>query len=219
MLYWSKKDKTEKNEETNERNERNLILTIPNLITFSRIVCIPFILYFIFENQHFYSCGLFAYAAISDFLDGYISRNFKNQSSFLGSILDPIADKLLIGSLIITLCLNQMIPLTLMILIVVRDMALIITSLYVRYTLLEKPVTLLKYVSLSKYSRTIVKVHYISKVNTCIQMILIFITMPSILLSYQGSIILTFFQYLTGFTTILSAISYIYNKDSYEVIN
>lgn len=87
------------------------IMTIPNLITLSRIAIIPFILYFILNDQHINACLLFVYAAISDFLDGFIARKCATQSSFLGSILDPLADKLLIGSLAITLTINNMIPL------------------------------------------------------------------------------------------------------------
>lgn len=94
-----------------ERSILSQILTVPNLLTLSRIFCIPFILYYLLVDKHLYACLLFIYAAISDFLDGYIARKCKNQSSFLGSILDPLADKLLIGSLTITLTLNHMIPL------------------------------------------------------------------------------------------------------------
>ena len=37
------------------------------------------------------------YAGATDFLDGYIARNFKNQASSLGSFLDPLSDKILVG--------------------------------------------------------------------------------------------------------------------------
>ena len=42
---------------------------------------------------------MFAYAGATDLLDGYIARNFKNQASSLGSFLDPLSDKILVGNI------------------------------------------------------------------------------------------------------------------------
>ncbi len=82
---------------TSPENQKKLILTIPNLLTSLRIISIPFINYYFFTGRHDVACGLFIMASLTDFLDGYIARNFPNQLSHLGSILDPLADKLLIG--------------------------------------------------------------------------------------------------------------------------
>ena len=41
--------------------------------------------------------GVFVLAGATDFLDGYIARNFKNQASSVGSFLDPLSDKILVG--------------------------------------------------------------------------------------------------------------------------
>ena len=48
------------------------------------------------------ACGLFVYAGATDFLDGYIARNFKNQASSLGSFLDPLSDKILVGEVLVS---------------------------------------------------------------------------------------------------------------------
>lgn len=82
---------------TSDEDQKNLIYTIPNVLTGLRIVSIPFINYFVLTGQHEIACGLFVLASVTDGLDGYIARNFPNQLSHLGSILDPLADKLLIG--------------------------------------------------------------------------------------------------------------------------
>lgn len=84
---------------TSEEDQKKLILTIPNALTSLRILSIPFINYYIFAGQHEVACGLFVASALTDALDGYIARNVPNQLSHLGSILDPLADKLLIGRL------------------------------------------------------------------------------------------------------------------------
>jgi len=81
------------------------IYTIPNIITFIRIILIPIILYLLFsENPNIVllAGGLFIVSSISDYFDGYLARVL-NQSSKLGTLLDPIADKLLIASVIVVL--------------------------------------------------------------------------------------------------------------------
>ncbi|KJV55508.1 CDP-diacylglycerol--glycerol-3-phosphate 3-phosphatidyltransferase [Orientia chuto str. Dubai] len=77
---------------------------IPNILTAIRIIIIPMIIitfYFddiIFSRQ--IAAALFIIAGITDFFDGYIARKFNLHSSF-GRMLDHIADKLLVGSIII----------------------------------------------------------------------------------------------------------------------
>ena len=80
----------------------NSILTIPNLLTFLRMALIP-----VFASLLYYGYGglallVFLIAGISDGLDGFVARRF-NQQSELGTIIDPIADKLLMTSAFILL--------------------------------------------------------------------------------------------------------------------
>ncbi len=208
---------------SNKNNNQNissndLIFTIPNALTMARIVSIPFISYFVFMNQYDYACGLFVLAAVTDFLDGYIARNWPNQLSNLGSIIDPLADKMLVGTLTITLALTNMMPVNLAILIVGRDIILILSSLFIRYKTLDKPVTLEKFINIKKYSSVKVEADTISKINTFLQLSLISLTLPSVLFAYQDAEFLIYLQYLTGLTTILSSISYLYKGGSYKLI-
>ncbi len=78
---------------------------IPNWLTISRIAVIPVLLalYAYCDTAfRFWALPLFAYAAITDFLDGYLARKW-NVLSDLGRMLDPIADKLLVGVLLVVL--------------------------------------------------------------------------------------------------------------------
>lgn len=78
---------------------------VPNFLTYSRIAVIPvFMLMFWWEHSlsHWIATGIFLYASITDFLDGYFARAWKATSS-LGRFLDPIADKLLVATALLLL--------------------------------------------------------------------------------------------------------------------
>lgn len=83
-----------------------MIRQLPNILTISRILVIPFVLLFMyFDNSSFghkIAACLFLYACITDFLDGYLARAWSIQTK-LGQFLDPIADKLLVGSIMMVL--------------------------------------------------------------------------------------------------------------------
>lgn len=79
---------------------------LPNYLTIIRIAVIPIIVFtFYFENSRLayqIAAFLFVLASITDFFDGYIARKFNIVSSF-GELFDPIADKLLVGCVIVML--------------------------------------------------------------------------------------------------------------------
>lgn len=67
--------------------------TIPNLLSFLRIVVVPVFAYFFMQGQYGWAVFMLVLSGLSDFFDGKIARKF-NQISALGKILDPVADKL-----------------------------------------------------------------------------------------------------------------------------
>ncbi len=79
--------------------------SLPMLLTFARIAAIP-LLVLIFhvegDGWRYLACALYTAAAVTDYLDGYFARAWKQQSK-LGRIFDPIADKLLVASTILLL--------------------------------------------------------------------------------------------------------------------
>jgi cardiolipin synthase len=70
------------------------ILTVPNLLTFLRMALIPVFASLLFYGYSGWGLFVFVVAGISDGIDGFIARRFKQESE-LGTIIDPIADKLL----------------------------------------------------------------------------------------------------------------------------
>ncbi|QND50096.1 CDP-diacylglycerol--glycerol-3-phosphate 3-phosphatidyltransferase [Rhizobium lusitanum] len=82
--------------------------SIPNLLTYGRILCVPLIVLCFFvegklEGSDFarwVALWIFVIASLTDFLDGYLARIW-NQTSNIGRMLDPIADKLLVASILL----------------------------------------------------------------------------------------------------------------------
>ena len=76
------------------------MLTLPNILTLSRVAVIPlFVGLFFLETAtgQWIAWGVFTFAAITDFFDGYLARA-RGQLSAFGTFLDPVADKLLVAS-------------------------------------------------------------------------------------------------------------------------
>ncbi len=88
---------------------RENIYTIPNFLTASRLVAAPFIGYCILHDYHAWTLGLFAYAGITDALDGWIARRW-NLGTVVGTIIDPMADKTLMTVLTVGLAMKGALP-------------------------------------------------------------------------------------------------------------
>ena len=111
-------------------------MTTANKVTISRILLVPFfvvaVIYYVKTGVEFYrwfAISCFAIAAISDGVDGFIARHF-NQWSELGTVLDPLADKLLLVSAIFLLSWHnepylQPIPVWLTVTVLSRDVILL----------------------------------------------------------------------------------------------
>ncbi len=120
-------------------------MTLPNYISLLRIVLVPIfiasIVYYVEredETYRYLAIAVFGIASLSDALDGYLARHFA-QESRLGSVLDPLADKLLLVSGIVILSLNQSshlpnVPIWLTTLIISRDAFLSIGTFLITYT-------------------------------------------------------------------------------------
>ena len=96
------------------------------------MIMVPVIVWLILAEQMFAAFIVFALAGISDALDGLIAKQFDLVTP-LGTYLDPLADKLLLVSIYITLGIQEVLPSWLVILVVSRDVlivgAIILTSL------------------------------------------------------------------------------------------
>ena len=85
-------------------------LNIPNLLTYGRIAAVPLLVASMLllegEQAQWTAASIFMIASVSDFFDGYLARAWDQQSA-LGRMLDPIADKLLVGAALLMLVHND----------------------------------------------------------------------------------------------------------------
>lgn len=101
-----------------------MITNLPNILTLSRIAVIPLLVgLFYWDNplSGWVSLGLFAVAGITDFFDGYFARTM-GQHTRLGEMLDPIADKLLVASVVLMLVAFQRAPVLAALIILCREL-------------------------------------------------------------------------------------------------
>lgn len=104
---------------------------VSNILSLARIGLIPLIVYSIIRHHHLMTLVIGGLAILSDLLDGYVARRL-NQQSDLGKILDPIADKLVIGVVILALILsNPKFPLWAFIIVIIRDCLIVIGNIIV----------------------------------------------------------------------------------------
>jgi cardiolipin synthase (CMP-forming) len=130
-------------------------MTIPNILTLSRILLTPLLMWFLVNRQLNQALVVFFVAGMTDGLDGLIARLFDQRSRF-GAILDPLADKLLLVSSFLVLGYLGLIPIWLVIIAVARDIVIVLgtSALFVlqfkveiRPTALGKLTTLMQLLS------------------------------------------------------------------------
>lgn len=101
-------------------------MNLPTWITFSRLLGVPFLLYFLHQptpQSRWISLGIFLIAAGTDWLDGYLARRL-NQVTDLGKFLDPLVDKLLVLAPLLMLIELGQIPAWGVFLILGRELAI-----------------------------------------------------------------------------------------------
>ncbi|ODQ79864.1 hypothetical protein BABINDRAFT_161542 [Babjeviella inositovora NRRL Y-12698] len=200
------------------------IYTIPNMLTFTRLISAPAVGYLIMTEQRWAAIGLFTYSCVTDFVDGYIARKF-NMGSVLGSIMDPMADKMLMMLCTLSLASVDQIPAYVAALILGRDAILGLAFVVIRYVSLPTPKTFARYWD---FSLPTASVHptKISKYNTFFQMVYIgtCVMKPAVLHVLSSEYVAAFDTGMDGFgvfvasTTVLSGLSYVFSKDTVRFI-
>lgn len=197
--------------------ERENIWTVPNLLCMGRIITSPCLSYLIISEEYQIALWCLGFAGLSDLVDGWIARTWTSQASKLGSFLDPVADKLLVGTMFLSLAWVGLIPVPLTCLVVTRDVLLVSAASYIRYRSLPPPKTLLRYFD-PTYATVQLAPTLISKVNTGVQLTLVASTLAAPIFHFVGHPVLQGFCYLTAATTVAGGISYLLSKNTYKLL-
>ncbi|PFH56304.1 hypothetical protein XA68_16761 [Ophiocordyceps unilateralis] len=195
---------------------REDIFTLPNFLTLTRLLAAPAIGVLVIHDAPAWAVGLFAYAAATDVLDGWIARRW-NLKTVVGTVIDPMADKALMTIMTVCLAFKGALPVWVATIILGRDVCLGIAAVYYRWVSLPPPKTFVRYWNFSLPSA---EVHptIISKYNTFLQLILVGLTTAAPLTDADLSLPLTILQYTVAVTTMCSGLSYIFSKDAVKIL-
>jgi cardiolipin synthase len=166
---------------------------LPNIISIFRILLVLPVVWAILHQEYSTALILFALAGFSDALDGFLAKQFHWQSR-LGSILDPLADKLLLMSSFLVLAWIGLFPLWLVLAVITRDCLIVLGGVVFHY----------------RFGRFDMEPSRISKLNTFCQIILVLAVV-----FYHGEFSLTpwiiqTLLYIVLATTILSGVDYVW---------
>jgi len=167
------------------------ILNIPNMLTLARILITPFIIFAILEHQPVLALILMAVAGFTDMLDGAIARYF-NQRSTVGAFMDPMADKLLLISTIVTLYVIEQIPLFLFLSVIFRDVIIVLGA--IAYEMVTHKLEIQPSIA--------------SKITTFLQITLVLAVLSQMAWQLPGNDILHISIWLTFAFTCLSGVQY-----------
>jgi cardiolipin synthase (CMP-forming) len=171
---------------------RALLGFVPNLITLARLLAVPLVVWLILTGRWATAFWVFLAASITDGLDGSLARALDARSE-LGAYLDAIADKALLVSVFITLGQAGQIPLSLVILVVSRDV-LIVGGVLLLHTLDQAPA---------------MGPILISKANTVAQLVLAAVVLADVGLGIVGDGIVHSLVLVVAATTIASGGAYL----------
>jgi len=167
---------------------------LPNAISLMRIAMIAPILFYIVQGRYGLALILFFIAGFSDGVDGFLAKRY-DWHTRIGALLDPIADKLLVGGTFITLVFTGLIPVWMAALVVVRDVVIVGGATI--YNFLIKPVE-------GEPTR-------ISKLNTALQLLFIVFVLSRAGFGWPDEIAITIIGASVVVTIIISGIDYVWS--------
>jgi cardiolipin synthase (CMP-forming) len=103
-------------------------VNIPNILTTTRFVLIPIFGMYLWKDQYGIAAAFFIFAGITDILDGYIARKY-NMVTNWGKYADPVADKLMQITALVLLTMKNMIPVSILIIVIAKESLMVIGSL------------------------------------------------------------------------------------------
>ena len=167
---------------------------LPNAISLMRIALVAPILVLILQGNFGFGLALFVLAGFSDGLDGYLAKTFSWHTR-LGALLDPIADKLLVAGMFITLAYTGDIPVWLAVVVISRDVVIVLGA--AAYHFLVRPVE-------GEPSR-------VSKLNTALQLLFLLFVLSRAGFGWPEQITITVLGASVLVTVVISGLDYVWS--------
>lgn len=164
---------------------------IPNCISIFRIIFVIPIIYLLLIEQYTIALFMFFIVGLSDALDGFLAKRY-NWESPLGSVLDPLADKLLLVSTYFALCWLGHIPVWLVLTVIARDVIIVIGAFSF-------------YFLVGRYN---LAPSWLSKINTCAQILLGLVVVSTLSFTAISVDVVDVLILVVLATTILSGVDY-----------
>ncbi len=109
------------------------VLTVPNVLTLGRLLAIPVVLILLLAEEDVSAAVVFVLAAVTDYLDGRLARRRGGAAtSYIGTILDPVADRLMLSSVAAVLAIRGLLPPLVVAMLVGRDVLALVGTLAFR---------------------------------------------------------------------------------------
>jgi cardiolipin synthase len=168
-------------------------LNVPNLISLGRLLLVPLAISLILNGSYWAAFWVFVVAGISDALDGFIAKRFDRRTR-LGALLDPLADKVLLVGVYVTLGIAGQLWAWLVVLVVFRDIMIIGGFLLIQaLAAMPKPFQPL----------------FISKVNTGVQVVVVGYVLARRGLGAEPGAVDFALSILVAVTTVVSGLTYL----------
>lgn len=167
---------------------------LPNLITGTRLILAPYLVWLLMQDRFVDALLLFAILGASDALDGYLAKHYRWES-LLGAYLDPLADKIMLISAYLTLAWKGMVPGWLAFMVVGRDVIILGGALAYHWVTREL-----------KMDPSV-----ISKANTFFQIVLVLAVIQNEITSLPSGLV-QMLIWLTLCTTLASGADYVWQS-------
>ncbi|CAA2992464.1 cardiolipin synthase (CMP-forming), mitochondrial [Olea europaea subsp. europaea] len=184
-------------------------LNLPNYISVSRLLSGPLLGWMITQEMYLPAFVGLAISGATDWLDGYLARRMKI-NSVVGSYLDPLADKVLIGCVALAMVDMGLLHPGLVALVVLRDVALVGGAVYKRASSLDwEWESLSHFFNLDSAGAQKVEPLFISKVNTVFQLLLVAAALLQPSFGNEETLpYITYLSWLVALTTTTSTVAY-----------
>ena len=164
---------------------------LPNIISVFRILLVFPIIYLLLDHQYQQTLVLFVIAGVSDGVDGFLAKHYGWQT-WLGGVLDPLADKFLLLSCFIALAWMDLLPWWLVVLVLLRDVVIIAGATYYYF----------------RVDRIDAQPTFLSKFNTVSQIGLVVVVILAKIISLPPWLVAAMIVFV-ALTTISSGLDYV----------